>query len=131
MSLSLSPNSLYLQTTDCTEGGDLTREHCILKFHKLLTFLFWCLTCVHPQESSDKHITVSTVFCSWVTNILLYLQSFVIFMVMCSSLIIFSQFFNLHVSNLICKGQSRELDEVLFMDRCPLNKGSNIYLLFA
>ena len=29
MSLSLSPNSLYRQTTDCTEGGGLTREHCI------------------------------------------------------------------------------------------------------
>jgi hypothetical protein len=28
MSLSLSPNSLYRQTTDCTEGGGLTREHC-------------------------------------------------------------------------------------------------------
>ena len=28
MSLSLSPNSLYCQTTDCTEGGGLTREHC-------------------------------------------------------------------------------------------------------
>ena len=27
MSLSLSPNSLYRQTTDCTEGGGLTREH--------------------------------------------------------------------------------------------------------
>jgi hypothetical protein len=32
MSLSLSPNSLYRQTTDCTEGGGLTREHCILLF---------------------------------------------------------------------------------------------------
>jgi hypothetical protein len=31
MSLSLSPNSLYRQTTDCTEGGGLTREHCIWK----------------------------------------------------------------------------------------------------
>ena len=30
MSLSLSPNSLYRQTTNCTEGGGLTREHCIL-----------------------------------------------------------------------------------------------------
>ena len=30
MSLSLSPNSLYRQTTDCTEGGGLTREHCTL-----------------------------------------------------------------------------------------------------
>ena len=29
MSLSLSPNSLYRQTTDCTEGGGLTREHCM------------------------------------------------------------------------------------------------------
>ena len=29
MSLGLSPNSLYRQTTDCTEGGGLTREHCI------------------------------------------------------------------------------------------------------
>jgi hypothetical protein len=28
MSLILSPNSLYRQTTDCTEGGGLTREHC-------------------------------------------------------------------------------------------------------
>jgi hypothetical protein len=28
MSLSLSPNSLYSQTTNCTEGGGLTREHC-------------------------------------------------------------------------------------------------------
>jgi hypothetical protein len=28
MSLSLSPNSLYCQTTDCTEGGGITREHC-------------------------------------------------------------------------------------------------------
>ena len=31
MSLSLSPNALYRQTTDCTEGGGLTREHCISK----------------------------------------------------------------------------------------------------
>jgi hypothetical protein len=31
MSLSLSPNSLYRQTTDCTEGGGLTREHCTVK----------------------------------------------------------------------------------------------------
>jgi hypothetical protein len=30
MSLSLSPDSLYRQTTDCTKGGGLTREHCIL-----------------------------------------------------------------------------------------------------
>ena len=29
MSLSLSPNSLYRQTTGCTEGGGLMREHCI------------------------------------------------------------------------------------------------------
>jgi hypothetical protein len=33
MSHSLSPNSLYHQTTDCTEGGGLTREHCIDKIH--------------------------------------------------------------------------------------------------
>jgi hypothetical protein len=32
MSLSLSPNSLYRQNTDCTEGGGLTREHCTLVF---------------------------------------------------------------------------------------------------
>ena len=32
MSLSLSPNSLYRQTTDCTEGGGLMREHCICTF---------------------------------------------------------------------------------------------------
>ena len=31
MSLSLSPSLLYRQTTDCTEGGGLTREHCILR----------------------------------------------------------------------------------------------------
>jgi hypothetical protein len=29
MSFSLSPNSLYCQSTDCTEGGGLTREHYI------------------------------------------------------------------------------------------------------
>ena len=29
MSLSLSPNLLYRQTTDCTEGSGLTREHCM------------------------------------------------------------------------------------------------------
>ena len=34
MSLSLSPNSLYRQTTDCTEGGSLTREHC--KYNNIL-----------------------------------------------------------------------------------------------
>jgi hypothetical protein len=28
MSPSLTPNSLYRQTTDYTEGGGLTREHC-------------------------------------------------------------------------------------------------------
>jgi hypothetical protein len=33
MSLSLSPNSLYRQTTDCTEGGGLTREHCIYMYN--------------------------------------------------------------------------------------------------
>jgi hypothetical protein len=37
MSLSLSPNSLYRQTTDCTEGGGLTREHCISR-EKNLSF---------------------------------------------------------------------------------------------
>ena len=38
MSLSLSPNSLYCQTTDCTEGGSLTREHCISnKTHLICT----------------------------------------------------------------------------------------------
>ena len=36
MSLSLSPNSLYHQTTDCTEGGGLTREHVIWKKMKFL-----------------------------------------------------------------------------------------------
>ena len=34
MSLSLSPNLLYRQTTDCTEGGGLTREHCIFIYKK-------------------------------------------------------------------------------------------------
>jgi hypothetical protein len=38
MSLSLTPNSLYRQTTDCTEGGGLTREHCIYIF---LSLKFW------------------------------------------------------------------------------------------
>ena len=33
MSLSLSPNSFYRLTTDCTEGGGLTREHCIEVWH--------------------------------------------------------------------------------------------------
>jgi hypothetical protein len=33
MSLSLSPNSLYRQTTDCTQGGGLTREHWTHKEH--------------------------------------------------------------------------------------------------
>jgi hypothetical protein len=36
MSLSLSPNSLYRQTTDCTEGGGLTREHCIYNYTKMI-----------------------------------------------------------------------------------------------
>jgi hypothetical protein len=42
VSLSLSPNSLYRQTTDCIEGGGLTREHCIYK--KILLFFFLLLT---------------------------------------------------------------------------------------
>ena len=43
MFLSLSPNSLYRQTTDCTEGGGLTREHCIFKtlFGSTLKTLFF------------------------------------------------------------------------------------------
>jgi hypothetical protein len=44
MSLSLSPNSLYRQTTDCTEGGGLTREHYIinpLSLHAILNFQFF------------------------------------------------------------------------------------------
>ena len=47
MSLSLSPNSLYRQTTDCTEGGGLTREHCIinpLSLHAILNFPFFSVT---------------------------------------------------------------------------------------
>jgi hypothetical protein len=40
MSLSLSSNSLYRQTTDCTEGGGLTREHCISKFTNVCNYLF-------------------------------------------------------------------------------------------
>jgi hypothetical protein len=31
-----NPNSLFLQTTDCTEGGSLTREHCTTKKIKKL-----------------------------------------------------------------------------------------------
>ena len=38
MSLSLSPNSLYRQTTDCTEGGGLTREHCT---YILYIYIVW------------------------------------------------------------------------------------------
>jgi hypothetical protein len=57
MSLSLSPNSLYRQTTDCTEGGGLTREHCIYKIllkvalstikqtNLLCVFTFWVPCC--------------------------------------------------------------------------------------
>ena len=39
MSLSLSPNSLYRQTTACTEGGGLTREHCTYMYqnHEMST----------------------------------------------------------------------------------------------
>ena len=39
--LHLSPNSLYRQTTDCTEGGGLTREHCIEMFMLFLIYIFW------------------------------------------------------------------------------------------
>ena len=35
MSLSLSPSLLYRQTTDCTEGGGLTREHCMSMILKI------------------------------------------------------------------------------------------------
>ena len=38
MSLSLSPNSLYHQTTDCTEGDGLTTEHCILVLEEIFNF---------------------------------------------------------------------------------------------
>ena len=60
MSLSLLPNSLYRQTTDCTEGGGLTREHCNVLLNyasKLLSyfienfnmtmFFFFNKYCVH------------------------------------------------------------------------------------
>ena len=39
MSLSLTPNLLYRQTTNCTEGGGLTREHCICIVTKYSTYL--------------------------------------------------------------------------------------------
>ena len=38
MSLCLSPISLYRQTTDCTEGGGLTREHCTTLHLLVLVF---------------------------------------------------------------------------------------------
>jgi hypothetical protein len=38
MSLSLLPNLLYRQTTDCTEGGSLTRDHCILVWYTILVY---------------------------------------------------------------------------------------------
>ena len=43
MSLSLSPNSLYRQTTDCTEGGGLTREHCTCKISRLSSRLYFSI----------------------------------------------------------------------------------------
>jgi hypothetical protein len=43
MSLSLSPNSLYRQTTNCTEGGGLTREHCMLQCLKIVLWGFYHL----------------------------------------------------------------------------------------
>ena len=54
MSLSLSPNSLYRQTTDCTEGGGLTREHCIL---------FLIFYCFFPLILIEIQVTVVNVFC--------------------------------------------------------------------
>ena len=41
MSLSLSPNLLYRQTSDCTEGGGLTREHCIDHLQNRINILMY------------------------------------------------------------------------------------------
>jgi hypothetical protein len=65
MSLSLSPHSLYRQTTDCTEGGGLMREHCSLIkkknrviFHCGLNFLSLMKTekyrCLLPSSGTIK-----------------------------------------------------------------------------
>jgi hypothetical protein len=51
MSLSLSPNSLYRQTTDCTEGGGLTREHCML-----IISIF----CTHTFVARDIKVIINT-----------------------------------------------------------------------
>jgi hypothetical protein len=67
MSLSLSPNSLYCQTTNCTEGGGLTREHYsliqtrslakyVFRFH-LLCIRFLLLPAVNTISIPYKFIT--------------------------------------------------------------------------
>ena len=55
MSLSLSPNSLYRQTTDCTEGGGLTREHCICSH----VYMYW----FNRIDSSHIYRYISYVIC--------------------------------------------------------------------
>ena len=68
MFLSLSPNSLYRQTTDCTEGGGLTREHCIqkspinfrtLRLHKNLKINFRTRDfCINYLEALNIYIYI-------------------------------------------------------------------------
>ena len=55
MSLSLSSNSLYRQTTDCTEGGGLTREHCIFKYYH-----FKCIDILTINSSDMLKSTVNS-----------------------------------------------------------------------
>ena len=64
MSPSLSPNSLYRQTTDCTEGGGLTREHCILFSLKLITFAANCCKIVFAVWISGRLSSSRTLLCS-------------------------------------------------------------------
>jgi hypothetical protein len=57
MSLSLSPNSLYRQTTGCTEGGCLTREHCNWKrplICELFFFFYHILIFLPPPPKELK-----------------------------------------------------------------------------
>jgi hypothetical protein len=69
MFLSLSPNSLYRQTTDCTEGGGLMREHCIYIYFAGITsnnmkLVEACLRCLRTIFlMNDPPILLSICCC--------------------------------------------------------------------
>ena len=128
MSLSLSPNSLYRQTTDCTEGGGLTREHCIVFILQCRILCLCCnvVYCVYTAMSYIVFILKCHILCLYcnviycVYTAMLYIvfilqcrilcsywnviycvytvMSYIVFILRCR---IFTKFFNLHTQKQI------------------------------